>query len=158
MEAQLVALDEEGNIKDAFVLDVSWRSVKESFLSPRGREVMAGELEDGRIDRTPIPLTAEVQAALAAYKASLLPNETKWSRVQKVEAVKWMALNWKPSSKWEDFCEEAKSRFKVRPCSPLEEYNWFSCCLFLKQMLDFALRNRELKTVAAPVAPMSEDA
>ena len=46
MEAQLVAVDSEGNIQDAYVLDISWRSIKESFLSPRGREMMANELID----------------------------------------------------------------------------------------------------------------
>ena len=46
MEAQLVAVDSEGNIQDAYVLDVSWRSIKESFLSPRGREMMANDLTD----------------------------------------------------------------------------------------------------------------
>ena len=44
MEAQLVAVDEEGSIKDAYVLDISWRSIKEAFLSPRGREMMADSL------------------------------------------------------------------------------------------------------------------
>lgn len=154
MEAQLVAVDSEGNIKDAYVLDISWRSVKEAFLSPRGREMLAGDLTDDRIDRTPMPLDAEMQAALAAYKASALPNETKWSRTSKVEAAKWMAKQWKPSCTWEDFCEEAKTKFKIMPYSPLEEYNWFSICLFLKQMLDFTLRNSEMKCVVAPVAPL----
>ena len=154
MEAQLVAVDSEGSIKDAYVLDISWRSVKESFLSPRGREMLAGDLADGRIDRTPMPLDAEMQANLAAYKASMLPNETKWSRTSKVEAAKWMARQWKPSRSWEDFCEEAKTKFKIMPYSPLEEYNWFSICLFLKQMLDFALRNSGMKCVVAPVAPL----
>lgn len=154
MEAQLVAIDEEGNIKDAYVLDISWRSIKEAFLSPRGREMMANDLTDARIDRTPMPLNADMQAALTAWKASMLPNETKWSRTSKVEAVKWMARQWNSSSKWEDFCEEAKIKFKIFPYSPLEEYNWFSICLFLKQLLDFALRNRELKCVVAPVAPL----
>lgn len=156
MEAQLVAIDEEGGIKDAFVLDISWRNVKESFLSPKGREMMANNLIDSKIDRTPMPLDVDMQAALAAYKASLLPNETKWSRTSKVEAVKWMARQWSPSSKWEDFCEEAKTKFKIFPYGPLEEYNWFSLCLFLKQLLDFAFRNRELKVVVAPVAPLKD--
>ena len=154
MEAQLVAIDSEGSIKDAYVLDISWRSIKEAFLSPKGREMMANDLTDARIDRNPMPLNSEMQTALAAYKASMLPNETKWSRTTKIEAVKWMANHWNPSLKWEDFCEEAKSKFKIFPYSPLEEYNWFSICLFLKQMLDFALRNSEMKCVVAPVAPL----
>jgi hypothetical protein len=154
MEAQLVAVDEEGSIKDAYVLDISWRSIKEAFLSPRGREMMANDLIDSRIDRTPMPLDVEMQATLAAYKASMLPNETKWSRTQKVEAVKWMARQWNPSSKWEDFCEEAKRKFKIIPYGALDEYNWFSCCLFLKQLLDFAVRHQDLKCVVAPVAPL----
>ena len=154
MEAQLVAIDEDGGIKDAFVLDISRKNVKEAFLSPRGREMMAEFLADERIDRTPLPLDAEMEANLAAWKASKLPEETKWSRTQKVEAMKWMARQWKPEDKWEDFCEEAKKKFKIFPYSPLEEYNWFSSCLFLKQLLDFAWRNQDLKTVVAPVAPL----
>ena len=154
MEAQLVAVDSEGNIKDAYVLDISWRSIKESFLSPRGREMMANDLTDERIDRTPMPLDEEMKVALAVYKASMLPNETKWSRTQKVEAIKWMARQWNPSNKWENFCDEAKMKFKIIPCGALDEYNWFSCCLFLKQLLDFALRNQALKCVVAPVAPL----
>ena len=157
MEAQLVAVDDEGNIKDAYVLDVSWRSIKEAFLSPRGREAQADSLTDGKIDRTPMPLDAEMQAVLAGYKASMLPNETKWSRTQKVEAVKWMARNWNPSSRWEDFCEEAKRKFRIIPAGALDEYNWFSCCLFLKQLLDFASRHKDLKCVAAPVAPLENE-
>ena len=157
MEAQLVAIDGEGNIKDAFVLDVSWRNIKEAFLSPRGREMMAAYLSDDKIDRTPLPLDAEMKTNLAVWKASQLPEETKWSRVQKVEALKWMVNQWNPSGKWEDFCEKAKKKFKIVSYTPLDEYNWFSCCLFLKQLLDFALRNHELKTVVAPVAPMEEE-
>lgn len=156
MEAQIVAVDADGSIKDAFVLDVEWRGVRESILSEKGRRMMAESLSDEAIDRTPMPLDAELAGRLAAYKASFLPGETKWSRTQKTEALNWMAAKWDASRPWEKFCEGAKEKFKIFPKDPLEEYNWFSSCLFLKQLLDFIERSRDWKAVVAPVAPMQD--
>ena len=150
----MVAVNEDGSIADAFVLDLSWRDVLAAPFNPKGKAMVA-ETPEEELNRNPIPLTSSLAGQMACHKVYGLAGETKWSRTQKIEAIRWLAEN-ADGSDWNDLCEDAKRRFKIMPIGALDEYNWFGCCLFLKQILDFIARNKERKAVVAPIAPLND--
>lgn len=158
MEAQLVALNQEGDIVSTHVLDMPWKSVLLALIGKQRRNECANwserRLEElvGRVELNP-----QTSSKIACQKVMESPAENKWSRLQKTSALEWLALEWNPEKNWENYCIDAKRKFKINPRDPSEEYNWFVSCLGLKQLLDFQLKWPDCTCIVAPIAPLNEE-
>jgi len=157
-EAQMAAFDEKGAVADAFVLDISYRSVLMSVLPQKARIQYADWSDEDMAREIALPdLDRMLAGRIACQKASESPGGTRWDRERKSAALDWMAANWSGSVPWNDFCKQAAQRFKMVFRDVLEEYEWFSGCLFLKQMLDFISINQGRRVRIVPVAPLEEE-
>jgi len=158
MEAELVALNSEGDIVSTHVLDISWKSVLLAMLPLQQRKQCLNWNENQlqKIIGT-VPLNMKTAEKIAVAKVQESPTETKWSRVQKIEALKWLARTFQGDQSWENLCIDAKRKFKINPRDSYEEYAWFVACLGLKQLYDFMTKSSGCTCIIAPVEPLKEE-
>lgn len=158
MEAQLVALNDKEEIVETHVLDMPWKSVLLAMI-PFQKRKECQMWDEKRLQEMlgVIFLNMDTAVKIAIAKVQESPMETKWTRMQKIEALKWLSKAFDGSRSWEDLCVDASRRFKINSRDFYEEYAWFLACLGLKQLIDFMFKWKDCVRVIAPVAPLENE-
>ena len=147
MEAQIIAYTNENEIKDAYVLDYSFEQILNSIVGKRSpwynapvRKDMYFKLEQN-----------EILAIMRIKFLDAMPYNKYDADKKAVICQKCIPLYKEDEKQFQKTYKSMCDSMRLMALTPIEEYNLYSDCHLLWELLDFKNRNKELNIKIIPV-------
>lgn len=147
MEAQIIAYTNENEIKDAYVLDYPFEKILNSIVGKRSpwynvsiRKDMYFKLEQ-----------KEILAIMNIKFLDAIPYNKYDVEKKAVICQKCIPLYKEDEKEFQNTYKKVCETMKLITLTPIEEYNIYSDCHLLWELLNFKNRNKKLNIKIVPI-------